>query len=167
METINWEAIQAVSEALGLVVVVGSLIFVGFQIRQNAQATRAASMNNIMDTFSDRYLRISENENLAEVVWNGAQDPKAVNGVDRWRLSIAIGGFFYFWNNAYYQWTIGAYESHAWYAHEKLMTNLLTMSGIRAVWDERKSMLPEDFQMYVETEILTKSPDADYKLPGT
>ena len=48
MEAINWVAVQAVSEALGLIVVIGSLLFVGFQIRQNAQATRAASMNNVM-----------------------------------------------------------------------------------------------------------------------
>jgi len=44
---------------------------------------------------------------------------------------------------------------------------LLSLQGARAVWDEGKLMLPEDFQMYVETEILTQSPDPDYKMPGT
>ena len=81
MEAINWEAVQAVSEALGLIVVVGSLIFVGFQIRQNAQATRAASMNNIMGSWFDMYMRVSENDKLAEVVWNGAQDPNRAGQV--------------------------------------------------------------------------------------
>ena len=164
---VNWAAVAALSEAFGVIVVVASLIFVGFQIRQNAQATRAASMNNIMDKWGEFYLRSSENENLAAVVWNGVQDAQALIGVDRWRLSMALTGFFYFWNNAYYQWTIGVYESKAWYAQAKFMTNLLSLPGARAVWDERKLMLPEDFQMYVETEILTKSPDPDFKIPGT
>ena len=164
---VNWEAISALSEAFGVIAVVASLIFVGYQIRQNARATRAASMNNIMDKWGEFYLRSSENDNLAAVVWNGVQDAKALTGVDRWRLSMALTGFFYFWNNAYYQWTIGVYESKAWSAQAKFMTNLLSLPGARAVWDERKRMLPEDFQMYVETEILTQSPDPDYKLPGT
>ena len=80
---------------------------------------------------------------------------------------MALTGVFHYWHNDYYQWTIGAYESKAWSAQAKFMINLLSLPGARAVWDERKLMLPENFQMYVETEILTKSPDADYKMPGT
>ncbi len=164
---VNWEAISALSEAFGVVAVVASLIFVGFQIRQNAQATRAATMASVMDQWAHNYQSLSENENLAEVVWTGAQDPNAVSGVDRWRLSLSCSGFFQYWHNAYYQWTIGAYESKAWYAQTKFMINLLSLPGARAVWEERKLALPEDFQKYVETEILTKSPDPSYKLAGT
>ncbi len=163
---VNWDAISALSEAFGVVAVVISLIFVGFQIRQNAQATRAASMNNIMDNWGDRLLRLSENENIASVLWSGSQDANAVSGVDRWRLSLAFGGIFHGWHNSYYQWTIGAYESKAWSAQAQYMRNMLTLPGARAMWDERKVMLPEDFQTYIETEILTKPPDADYKIPG-
>ena len=110
---------------------------------------------------------LSENENFATVLWNGSQDANAVSGVDRWRLSLAFGGIFHGWHNSYYQWTIGAYESKAWSAQTKFMRNLLTLPGARAMWDERKGMLPEDFQTYVETEILTKSPSTHFKLPGT
>ena len=164
---VNWEAISAVSEAFGVIAIVISLVFVGFQIRQNVKATRAASMDNIMEKWGEFYLRLSENDNFAAVIWNGVQDAKALVGVDRWRLSMALTSFFYFWNNAYYQWMTGAYDSRAWYAQTKFMTNLRSQPGARAVWDERKGMLPEDFQMYVKTEILTKSPDPDFKIPGT
>ena len=41
MEAINWEAVSAVSEALGLIVVFGSLIFVGLQIRQSTDVAKA------------------------------------------------------------------------------------------------------------------------------
>ena len=69
---VNWQAISALSEASGVIVIAISLIFVGFQIRQNAQATRAASMNNIMENWSDKLLMLSENENFATVLWNGS-----------------------------------------------------------------------------------------------
>ena len=164
---VNWAAVAALSEAFGAIAVAASLVFVGFQIHQSAQATRAASMNNIMDKRGEFYLRYSENENLAEIVWTGVQDAKALSGIDRWRFSMALTGVFHNWHNDYYQWTIGAYESKAWSAQAKFMINLLSLPGARAVWDERKLMLPKNFQMYVETEILTKSPDPDYQIPGT
>ena len=69
--------------------------------------------------------------------------------------------------NSTYLWAIGAYESKAWSSQAKCITNLLSLQGARAVWDERKLMLPEDFKMHIETEILTQSPDPDYKMPGT
>ena len=147
MEAINWEAVQAVSEALGLIVVIGSLIFVGFQIRQNAKATRAASMNNIMESWGEAYTRISENENLAEIVWSGAQDPNQLSDVPRWRFALFVNGIFYSWHNAYYQWTIGTYEAQAWAGQADLMTNILHLPGIRTIWDERKQTLPKDFQI--------------------
>ena len=40
METINWEAVQAVSEALGLIVVVGSLIYLSIQVQQSNSEIR-------------------------------------------------------------------------------------------------------------------------------
>ena len=167
METINWEAVQAVSEALGLIVVVGSLVFVGFQIRQNAQATRAASMNTIMDSWGDMYMRVSESDKLAEIVWNGTQDPNAVSGVERFRFSIAVTSFLHSWHNTYYQWKIGTYDSEAWSAQVTALINFFSLPGIRATWNDRRNMFPQDFQMYVETEIISKSGDSNFKLAGT
>ena len=38
MEAFNWQALQAISETLGLIVVVSSLVFVGFQVRQSDES---------------------------------------------------------------------------------------------------------------------------------
>ena len=167
VEPINWEAVSALSEAFGVVAVVASLIFVGFQIRQNAQATRAATMTSVMEQWAHNSQSLSENENLAEIVWNGVQDPNALSGVDRWRMTLACSSFLHYWHNAYFQWISGSLESNSWSAKTREMANLLTLPGIWAVWDERKGTLPEDFQIFIDTQVLTKSPDKDYKLSGT
>ena len=167
METFNWQALQAISETLGLIVVVGSLVFVGFEVRQNAKATRAATMNNIMGSWSDVYRGFSETENIAEIVWTSVQDPKSLSEVSLWRFSLQLTGLLHNFHNAHYQWKIGAYDEDTWVAQAEFLTNLLSLPGMRAVWDERKSMLSKDFQIYVDTQILTKSPDQDYKLTGT
>ena len=167
MEAINWQALQAISETLGLIVVVGSLVFVGFEVRQSAKATRAATMNNIMGSWGEVYRGFSESENVAEIIWRGVQDPSALSEVEQWRYSLQIAGLFHNFHNAHYQWKIGAYDDGAWFAQAEFLTNLLSLPGVLDVWEKRKRMLSQDFQVYVDTQILTKSADSDYKLEGT
>ena len=45
--TIEWEAISAVSEIIGAVAVVVSLIYVAAQIRQNTRAIRGSTLDAI------------------------------------------------------------------------------------------------------------------------
>ncbi len=58
MEAINWEAVQAVSEALGLVVVVGSLKFVGLcEFQPKAITDSGASRSLIPGQAEHRFQR--------------------------------------------------------------------------------------------------------------
>ena len=103
MDAINWEAVGALSEGFGAVAVVASLIFVGFQVRHNTRTNRTASVNSIMSAWCDMYVRFSENENYANMIWQGTQDPNRLAGSDRWRLSLVFFAFFQLCHNAFYQ----------------------------------------------------------------
>jgi hypothetical protein len=167
MEPINWEAVQAVSETLGLLIVVGSLIYVGTEVRQNAKATRAATMNNMMNAWGDAYRGFSESENIGRLVWTGAQDPNELSGAERWRFSIQIAALFHNFQNAHYQQKLGVYDEEVWAAQSHYLTNLMSLPGIRATWDERKQMFSKDFRDFVETHTLKTLPDDSYRLAGT
>jgi hypothetical protein len=47
----DWDAISAVSDIMGAAGVIGSLIYVGLQTRQNTNALRNASVRENMTTF--------------------------------------------------------------------------------------------------------------------
>ena len=47
MEAINWQAVHAISASLGSILVIGSLIFLGLEIRNSAKVTKAATMNKM------------------------------------------------------------------------------------------------------------------------
>ena len=167
MEPINWEAVQAISETLGLIIVVSSLIYVGLEVRQNAKATRAATMNNMMNAWGDAYRGMSESENLGRLVWTGAQNPSELSGSDRWRFSVQIAALFHNFQNAHYQWKLGVYDEDSWEAQSHYFANLMSLPGIRATWDERKEMFSSDFRNFVETRTLKTQPDENYTLAGT
>ena len=70
MEAINWEAISAMSEVIGIIVVVASLIFVGFQLRQTTRTMRAAAAWESENTW-------------AHVNWDMTKDPQLAQFVGR------------------------------------------------------------------------------------
>ncbi|HIE84691.1 MAG TPA: hypothetical protein EYQ00_12995, partial [Dehalococcoidia bacterium] len=126
MEPINWEAVQAISETLGLIIVISSLIYVGLEVRQNAKATRAATMNNIMISWGDAYMGLSESENVGRLIWTGVQDPNELTGADRWRFSVQIAALFHNFQNAHYQWKVGVYDEESWVAQSHYFANLMS-----------------------------------------
>jgi hypothetical protein len=166
VETINWEAVQAISETLGLLIVVGSLIYVGLEVRQNAKATRAATMNNIMSNWGEAYRGLSESENVGTLIWKGVQDVNNLEGADRWRFSVQIVALFHNYQNAHYQWSLGLYDAGAWAAQSKYLANLMSLAGVHSVWEERSVMFSKDFQDYMESVVISASVDGNYSLVG-
>ena len=65
--TVNWEAIGAVGEILGAIAVIGSLIFVGVQIRSNTRAPQTATTHNLTNIFLTVTAKISEDPEMARI----------------------------------------------------------------------------------------------------
>ncbi len=124
-------------------------------------------MNNIMNSWGDAYRGLSETENLGTIMWTGSQDPGARSGAEQWRFSIQIAVLFHNFQNAHYQWKLGVYDEESWLAQADYLVNLMSLPGIRTVWEDRKPMFSLDFRNYVETHTLKKSPDGNYRLAGT
>ena len=64
-----------VAEAVGIIGVIGSLIFVGGELRQNAIATRAATNAEVSVAFVDLNLMLASNPDLARAFSAHAADP--------------------------------------------------------------------------------------------
>ena len=66
-----------VAETVGIVGVIGSLIFVGGELRQNAIATRAATNAEVSVSFVDLNLMLASSPELARAFSEHAADPAA------------------------------------------------------------------------------------------
>ena len=64
----NWDAIGAVGEILGALGVFGSLLYLGFQIRDNTRSLGATSLKEVLDGPRDRWLLpLAMNGDAAEI----------------------------------------------------------------------------------------------------
>ncbi len=159
MEAINWEAVQAVSEALGLVVVVGSLIFVGLQIQINTQAAKIEAVQNIASEWRGVLQGISTNKQTADVVFKGMLDIDSLNGSELFQYNCVMHTIFHVMSNAYFQHRTGVFDEETFSGIRNHFRLLYAMPGFKAYWASRKEVFPEAFQHYFAEEIITKAED--------
>ena len=162
MEAINWEAVQAVSEALGLIVVVGSLIFVGLQIQLNTQAAKIEAVQNIASEWRGALQGISTNKQTADVVFKGMLDIDSLGGSELFQYNGVMHSLFHVMSNAYFQHRTGVFDEETFSGIRNMFRLLCATPGFKAYWVSRKEVFPEAFQQYFEEEIISKTRDTAF-----
>lgn len=98
----GWSA-RNVAEAIGIIGVIGSLIFVGGELRQNAIATRAAANADVSVSFVELNLMLASNPELARALAEHADDPAAAPRDAQILMLGSWRALFHIWSNAHRQ----------------------------------------------------------------
>ena len=75
-----------VAEITAATAVILSLIYVGIQIKQNTDTLKLRTAYDATEEFSDIYLVLTENSDLADIWFRGLQGLDALEGVERLRF---------------------------------------------------------------------------------
>jgi hypothetical protein len=98
----RWSA-RNVVEAIGIIGVIGSLVFVGGELRQNAIATRAAMNSDVSVAFVDLNLMLASSPELARAFAEHADDPAAAPRDAQIQMLGSWRALFHIWSNAHRQ----------------------------------------------------------------
>ena len=104
----NWEAIIAVAEVVGAIAVVLSLIYVATQIKQNTEASRAQSINQINGQYGALMSQIATNGELAQI-YRKATDGGELEPDELVRYTAYLSAFFAFIEEIYLLHRSGIY----------------------------------------------------------
>lgn len=75
----NWEAMTAIAELVGVVAVLITLIYLAVQIRQNTAAVATSTYESVMTGFNDINVVVASHPELASVLDRGCQNPSSLN----------------------------------------------------------------------------------------
>jgi hypothetical protein len=104
----NWEAVGAVSEVVGMIAVIASLIYVGRQVKQNTEIARA----NIVHETSATSLRINEliaqDPSLADIYKQGTSGI-SLQATDLERFTALVGMYLVWLEDVDSQYASGLY----------------------------------------------------------
>jgi len=159
MEAINWEAVQAISEALGVIVVIASLIFVGLQVRQNSEEIRSSNYHAVTDSFNSWNLAVAESTELATLWRKGLDSYNELNGEEKIQFGFLMRAAFRIWDTLYYQSRHGTGDTTLWEAERKNVEVLFSTPGCRSWWREHPYGFSADLAAYIENSVLVKYPD--------
>lgn len=85
----NWDAIIAVTEVIGVVALIASLVYVGKQIKQSANLARAGIVHDTSVAWTNVAAMLASDEDLADIYLRGVNS-EALSPVETKRLESLI-----------------------------------------------------------------------------
>ncbi|MGC1778520.1 MAG: hypothetical protein WBB34_11275 [Xanthobacteraceae bacterium] len=145
----NLAEISQISQTLGSAAVVASLIFVGFQIRQNTKATRAASHHAVSEALNRLNLLWARNSEVTRIWLSGMSDRRALTPEERWRFDSTVRAYLHVCETMYTQADLGAGDFGIVTAEENGIKTVFSSEGVKEWWAENPFGFSPEFRSYV------------------
>jgi len=156
----------AIGELVGGVAVIATLVYLALQIRQNTRAIRLSTSHAVTEDFRGMFALMAERKGLAEAIHKGLQDAGGVTGAEKMRYWGFNSNFIYAFENAYIQSTQDALDPRHWAGMKRMVIDYTHVPGFKEYWPNRKHWYSEDFQHFMDSEILQSDAQARVPLPG-
>ncbi len=153
----NWEAIGAIGEIMAAAGVIGSLIFVGWQMLQNTNALHTATSHSHMEIYTSLSMSIAENRELATLWSSGLADFSSLDDVDRVRFLAVASSAFRYYETSYVQHSKGNLDDELWNNIEKQLRDMTATPGVVSWWELRRHWYSVRFSSLVESLIASDS----------
>jgi hypothetical protein len=151
------------TEILGALAVVISLIFVGVQINENTRATKSAMASAMVDTSSAWYVELGNSEEASSVLFFFLTDPDSLTDAQRFQATMNLHGLFLVFQNSFYLVEEGTLETEVLHSLTQVVDGVKEQPGLLLYWKQRRYTFSEQFQNYVDS-ILASSTKAPSRL---
>ena len=144
----------AISELLGSVAVIVSLVYLAVQVRRNAEATRSSTYQAIVAEFGAINTAMTSTPDLSSLFVNGLEEFDSRSADERAELSQLFFLVFHNFENMYYQHHRGHLEEGLWAGWKRLMLTYGRRPGFQQWWSHRRPVFSRDFVEFIDnTEI--------------
>ena len=151
-------------QAVGIFVLVASLIFVGIEVRQNSIATRSATNAAVKDAFRELNLVFASSPELAKAVTANAENPGDAPPEAKFQMLAMWRALFHTWSNVHRQHLNGTLDPALYDAVVQEVSMLAgNARGIEIVndaerrarhmrwaWESERFIFNLNFQMFID-----------------
>lgn len=155
--------LQTITELVGLVAVIVTLVFVGFELRQNTRAVESSATQEVHANFSGWYASLQSDPDLLMITLKGMQDYGSLDVTEKGQFIAVFMVFVSNCQTAFYKWRDGLLDEELWSGWRQLSLNFFSTSGGKDFWAERSYMFGEGFREFVDREIIPAKPNPEAK----
>lgn len=144
------EELAFLAQIISAVAVIGSLLFVGIQLRQATAAIRASSSQAHSGLYTDLVRSIIDNADFARTWSIGLTDPKALSEAEWVRFVAYASALFRLYESSRVQWLNGRLDDEHWHTIERQAADFGHLPGLQLAWDLRGHWYSSEFRAWFD-----------------
>jgi hypothetical protein len=153
----NWEAVAAIAEAIGVIAILVSLVYVAAQIRQGtAQFARSVEANELAaferNIEAGNHLRelLLLHPGLSELMLKGFQSYRELNKVERFRFGLLLRNIFSGMQGGFIRQISVDHDPEQFDGGARILDELLMNPGVREWLEKNTPDWRPEFQSFVD-----------------
>jgi hypothetical protein len=144
----NWEALGAIGQLLGSVLVLVSLLYIAAQIRQNTTAVRAGTFQSVIALATTYGDEVAKNPELRRVMRAGlAADTETE--IDPNAFHFILLSFLRRYENMHYQSYLGLLPDAQWQGLRASLARYVGQPGFQSWWQGNAVLFNTDFREFI------------------
>ena len=144
------EQASYLSQVVGALAVLASLIFVGMQIRQNTHSQQIVAVSSLAAAIAAINVPAMQSPALGEALAKATRDWGAATREQRVLAHFFLFSYFKLCENAWYQHSRGALDATQWAGWETMLRAFYHSSGVQSGWwPRRRRAYSPEFQSYL------------------
>ena len=160
---INWDAISAISQLVGSLAVVLSVLYLAVQVHQSTRVARLATQDAAATALRDVTKPLMENAELERIWRVGLEDISALSIEERARFFHASYQFLKAFETIHFHYVYGLMDKELWEGWHGLLRHYIFASGMAHYWKLRPEVFSARFRKFVDS----LAPPVDQRTVGT
>ena len=146
----NWEAVTAVAEWSGVILIVVSLVYVAMQIKQNTQMIKASTELETAREWTAFHARTAHSPDMVDIWDKALTDPTQLTPTEKRRFIWFISEYCSLVESVFRQRRMGYISREWWLQHERSVTGLLAHPLVHRWWESGVTPYSESFKNAID-----------------
>jgi hypothetical protein len=159
----NWDAISAISQLIGSIAVVLSVLYLAVQVHQSTRVARVAMQDAAATALREVTKPFMENPELERIWRLGLEDISPLSVEERARFFHAAYQFLKAFETIHSHYVYGLMDRQLWDGWHGLLRHYIAAPGIAYYWKLRPELFSERFRKFANS----LEPPADQRTVGT
>ena len=157
----NWEAVSAIGEWVGTIIVIITLVYLARQIHLNTVTNRVAGITGIADAAREIHFTLASDRDTARIFLVGISNPDELDEIDRGRFELFMWGVLRQMESFHVQFEQGIISEAAMKAYARLSVDLIGSNEvIREHWRDTTDYSPA-FKLWIDEQVAQLGQDSD------
>src|SRR5215475_1575195 len=147
----NWDAISAISQLVGSIAVVLSVLYLALQVHRSTRVAKLATQDAAAAALRDVTKPFMENSELERIWRIGLEDIGALYVEERARFFHATYQWLKAFETIHFHYIYGLMDKQLWEGWQELLRHYVAAPGIAYYWKLRPEVFSERFRNFVNS----------------